>query len=96
MKVYLVALGAGLLVGVVYSLLNVRSPAPPVVALIGLLGILLGEQIIPVGRQMVAGSSISTAWQRVRCGQHVFGELPGGRAERSASTTIADAREVRS
>jgi len=46
MKVYLVSFGAGLLVGVVYSLFNVRSPAPPVVALIGLLGILLGEQIL--------------------------------------------------
>lgn len=33
MKVYL---GAGLLAGIVCSLLNVRSPAPPVVALIGL------------------------------------------------------------
>ena len=31
MKVYLLSLGAGLLVGVIYSLLNVRSPAPPVV-----------------------------------------------------------------
>jgi len=36
MRVYLVSLGAGLLVGIVYSLLNVRSPAPPVVALVGL------------------------------------------------------------
>jgi len=49
MKLYLMSLGAGVLVGVVYSLVNVRSPAPPVVALVGLLGILLGEQIIPVG-----------------------------------------------
>jgi XapX domain-containing protein len=96
MKVYLVSFGAGLLVGVVYSLLNVRSPAPPVIALIGLLGILLGEQIIPVGRQMIAGTSIRTAWQQMRCGQHVFGALPNRHAERPASTTIADAREVRS
>ena len=96
MKIYLVSFGAGLLVGVVYSLFNVRSPAPPVVALIGLLGILLGEQIIPVGRQMIAGSAISTAWQQMRCGQHVFGALPGAHAERPASTMIADAREVRS
>ena len=96
MKVYLVSFGAGLLVGVVYSLLNVRSPAPPVVALIGLLGILLGEQIIPMGHQMIAGTSIRTAWQQLRCGQHVFGAMPGRHAERSASTTIADAREVRS
>jgi XapX domain-containing protein len=96
MKVYLVSLGAGLLVGVVYSLLNVRSPAPPVVALIGLLGILLGEQIIPMGHQMIAGTSIRTAWQQMRCGQHVFGAMPDRHAERPASTTIADAREVRS
>ena len=96
MKIYLVSFGAGLLVGVVYSLFNVRSPAPPVVALIGLLGILLGEQILPLGRQMIAGTSIRTAWQHMRCGQHVFGAMPGRHAERSASTTIADAREVRS
>jgi XapX domain-containing protein len=96
MKVYLVSFGAGLLVGVVYSLLDVRSPAPPVIALIGLLGILLGEQIIPVGRQMIAGSSITAAWQQIRCAQHVFGAMPGRHAERPASTTIADRREVRS
>ena len=45
MRVYLLSLGAGLLVGIIYSLLNVRSPAPPVVALAGLFGILIGEQI---------------------------------------------------
>ena len=95
MKVYLVSFGAGLLVGVVYSLLNVRSPAPPVIALIGLLGILLGEQLIPMGHQMIAGTSIRTAWQQMRCAQHVFGAMPGRHAERPASTTIADAREVR-
>jgi XapX domain-containing protein len=96
MKVYLVSLGAGLLVGVVYSLLDVRSPAPPVVALIGLLGILLGEQVIPVGRQMIAGSSLSTAWQQIRCGQHVFGSLPGGHADPPAPTRSSDAGEARS
>jgi XapX domain-containing protein len=96
MKVYLVSLAAGLLVGVVYSLLNVRSPAPPVVALIGLLGMLLGEQIVPVGRQMIAGTAILTAWQQLQCGQHVFGAMPGRHVERPASTTSADAREVRS
>jgi XapX domain-containing protein len=96
MKVYLLSFGVGLLVGVVYSLLNVRSPAPPVVALIGLLGILLGEQIIPVGRQMIAGASIRTAWQQMRCGEHVLGALPGRQAEPPATTRIADVREVRS
>jgi len=96
MKVYLVSFGAGLLVGAVYSLLDVRSPAPPVIALIGLLGILLGEQILPLGRQMIAGTSIRTAWQHMRCGQHVFGAMPGRHAERPASPTVAASREVRS
>jgi XapX domain-containing protein len=49
MKVYVVSLGAGVLVGLIYSLLNVRSPAPPMVALVGLFGILVGEQLLPVG-----------------------------------------------
>lgn len=50
MKLYLLSLGAGLLVDIIYSLLNVRSPAPPVVALIGLLGILIGEQSVPLAK----------------------------------------------
>ena len=32
MKLYLFSLLAGVLVGVIYSLLHVRSPAPPLVA----------------------------------------------------------------
>ena len=96
MKVYLVSFGAGLLVGVVYSLLDVRSPAPPVIALIGLLGILLGEQIIPVGRQMITGTSIRTACKQLRCGQHVFGAMPGRHAEPPAATRIVGTGEVRS
>jgi len=76
MKLYLLSLGAGMLVGVIYSLLNVRSPAPPLVALVGLLGILIGEQLIPVGKQMLAGTTVATAWQRSRCSHHIFGELP--------------------
>jgi len=77
MRTYLVSLGAGLLVGVVYSLLNVRSPAPPVVALVGLLGILVGEQIIPVARQMLEGSHLAAAWRQSHCTPHIFGLLPG-------------------
>ena len=43
---YAISLAVGLLVGVIYGLLNVRSPAPPIIALLGLLGILLGETAI--------------------------------------------------
>lgn len=58
MKLYVFSLGAGLLVGIVYSLLSVRSPAPPLIALVGLLGILAGEQIIPVGKQLLNGAPL--------------------------------------
>lgn len=76
MKPYLLALGAGLLVGVVYNLLNVRSPAPPVIALIGLLGILAGEQIVPIAKRLMAGERLSLGWLQSECGEHVFGALP--------------------
>ena len=61
---YLVSLGAGLLVGVVYGLLNVRSPAPPVVALVGLLGILAGEQIAPIAKRLASGQGLTPGWLR--------------------------------
>lgn len=77
MKMYFLSLGAGLLVGVIYGLLDVRSPAPPVIALIGLLGILLGEQAVPVVKRMVAGHSLQAAWNYADCQDHVFGALPG-------------------
>ena len=77
MKMYLLSLGAGILVGVIYSLLNVRSPAPPLVALVGLAGILVGEQMIPVARQMLTGTALAAAWQDAKCASHLFGTLPG-------------------
>jgi XapX domain-containing protein len=81
MRIYLLSLGAGVLVGVVYSLINVRSPAPPLVALVGLVGILFGEQIIPVGKQMLAGSALAVAWRESKCTPHLFGMLPGRHAD---------------
>ena len=41
---YVVSLVMGLVVGVAYGLAHVRSPAPPAIALLGLLGMLAGEQ----------------------------------------------------
>lgn len=43
---YLLSLAVGLGVGVIYGLLAVRSPAPPIIALIGLLGMLAGEALV--------------------------------------------------
>lgn len=86
MKIYLLSLGAGLLVGVIYSLINVRSPAPPVVALVGLLGILIGEQLPPLLRGLWAKEPTKQSWhQQVK--PHVFGHLPGGAKPSQATTT---------
>src|ERR1700741_1941020 len=45
MKVLLVSLRVGLFVGILYGVIRVKSPAPPIVALLGLLGMILGEQL---------------------------------------------------
>ena len=50
MNGYLVSLLMGLAVGVAYGLLQVRSPAPPLIALVGLLGMVLGQQAIDMAR----------------------------------------------
>jgi XapX domain-containing protein len=86
MKMYLLSLGAGVLVGVIYSILNVRSPAPPLIALAGLLGILIGEQIIPVSKQMLSGSSFLGACHDAKCASHLFGMLPGRHPDAAATT----------
>ena len=48
---YLVSLVMGLAVGAAYGLAHVRSPAPPLIALIGLLGMVLGEQAIEMAKR---------------------------------------------
>ncbi|MDQ0322591.1 XapX domain-containing protein [Pararhizobium capsulatum DSM 1112] len=75
MKIYILSLTVGLLVGVIYGLLNVRSPAPPIVALIGLLGILVGEQIPPLIKHFWNKEPVAVSWlQQVK--PHMFGHLP--------------------
>jgi XapX domain-containing protein len=94
MRMYLVSLGAGLLVGLIYSFLGVRSPAPPLVALVGLLGILVGEQVIPIGKQVLGGTSLAAAWKQSKCSGHLFGMLPGHHSDEAA--TAAEPAEKRS
>lgn len=80
MKPYLLSLGAGLLVGIVYSMLGVRSPAPPVIALIGLAGILLGEQVVPLARRLVDQGELAR-FARSECVNHLLGRLPSNQGE---------------
>jgi XapX domain-containing protein len=53
MNGYLLSLVMGLAVGVAYGLIQVRSPAPPLIALVGLLGMVLGEQAVDTVRHHV-------------------------------------------
>ncbi len=55
MTFYLASLGAGMLIGIMYALLNVRSPAPPGIALVGLLGMVLSEPLLPLIKHLLAG-----------------------------------------
>jgi XapX domain-containing protein len=72
-NVYAVSLLAGILAGALYGLLGVRSPAPPVVALVGLLGLLVGEQIVTLGKRLVRGEAITRSWVAHECVPQVTG-----------------------
>jgi len=54
---YVISAVAGLGIGVIYGLIAVRSPAPPIIALLGLLGMLAGEAAV----QWIRGHSDAVA-----------------------------------
>jgi XapX domain-containing protein len=41
------ALATGIVIGIVFQSLRIPSPAPPFMGLIGLLGMFLGQRLIP-------------------------------------------------
>jgi XapX domain-containing protein len=45
MKASFVSFLVGIGVGGIYGLIRVKSPAPPIIALLGLLGMVFGEQL---------------------------------------------------
>ncbi|SFI53966.1 DUF1427 family protein [Caulobacter sp. UNC279MFTsu5.1] len=73
MKPYLLSLGAGLLVGVIYALLGVRSPAPPAIALLGLMGMLLGEQAVPIAKRLMTRAPVVAYLKTPECAGQVLG-----------------------
>ena len=73
---YLISIGAGILVGVIYALMNVRSPAPPAIALLGLLGMLMGEQMVPIAKRLISGAPLSSAWFAKECAPRITGLPP--------------------
>jgi len=91
MKVYIVSLAAGVLVGIIYALLQVRSPAPPAIALLGLLGMLIGEQAVPPVKRMLAGEPVSVAWFRGECVPRITGAPPGAGEAAAVGRAAQDA-----
>jgi XapX domain-containing protein len=84
-KAYVVSLALGLLVGVIYALFQVRSPAPPIIALVGLLGILVGEQIPPLIKQVLNKESAAVSFLGDQVRPHMFGHLPKGQKATTAA-----------
>ena len=89
MRMYAVALAAGVLVGIFYGCIGVRSPAPPMVALVGLFGILLGEQVVPLTKRLLAGHRVDVSWVRSDCVPHVFAELPTNPTPRPKKSEVS-------
>ena len=64
---YIISLGVGFGVGFLYWLLKVQSPAPPLIALAGLLGMVLGEHAIPVVKaQFFAQTTVEQVAQQTK------------------------------
>jgi XapX domain-containing protein len=41
------ALGTGIIIGLIFQSLRIPSPAPPMLGLIGLVGMFLGQRLVP-------------------------------------------------
>jgi XapX domain-containing protein len=95
MKPYLLSLGAGLLVGVLYAMMGVRSPAPPVIALLGLLGMLVGEQAVPIAKRLMTRASVVAYLKTPECAgqvlgpQAIGGEVPDPKREQACGRAAA-------
>lgn len=76
MKIYAISLAVGLLVGLIYGVLEVRSPAPPMVALVGLIGILAGEQAVPIVKRTLQGHPVTAAICAKELRAHTLAQLP--------------------
>ncbi|MGA2549562.1 MAG: DUF1427 family protein [Burkholderiaceae bacterium] len=81
MKSYAVSLAVGVLAGALYGLTGVHSPAPPLVALMGLMGILLGEQLVPIIGRYLSQRKLTAKWVATQCKEHMFAQMPGTATE---------------
>jgi len=75
LKTYSVSLAAGVLAGVIYAVIDVNSPAPPIIALVGLLGMQVGEHLIPLIKRLINRQPVSLRWFRHEY-HHKIGDTP--------------------
>jgi len=88
MKVLFWSFAVGVGVGALYGLIRVKSPAPPIVALLGLLGMVLGEQL---GTWLQTKKvDVSRAASACLVGERWDGKRPPGNASPSPSERFAD------
>jgi XapX domain-containing protein len=72
MRISVVALATGGLVGIIYVLIDVRSPALSAAALVGPFGILTSEQVAPVAKRSLIGEPLYLCWLKTDRVPHVF------------------------
>jgi XapX domain-containing protein len=88
MRPYLESVALGLGVGIIYGFVKVRSPAPPVIALLGLLGMLAGEQVVSLARSHLFKRSFQlSSALRDRGEAAIAGDVRGSEGERTAFLT---------
>ncbi|MEM9147388.1 MAG: DUF1427 family protein [Pseudomonadota bacterium] len=73
---YVISLAIGLLVGGLYAFLNTRSPAPPIIALLGLLGMLVGETLVSWAKDRLSAAEAAAACQHAKS----FAAAPSARS----------------
>jgi len=64
MKAAFLSFAVGLAVGVLYGLIRVKSPAPPIIALLGLLGMVIGEQLGGFAARHVTLGHVTSIFRR--------------------------------
>jgi XapX domain-containing protein len=62
MNAFVVSLAMGAIVGIVYGLGGVRSPTPPIIALVGLLGMVLGEPAVTLAEAHFSQHEQGSEW----------------------------------
>ncbi|MGB9097283.1 XapX domain-containing protein [Erwinia sp.] len=76
LKSYGISLVVGMLAGGIYALIRVEAPAPPVIALLGLFGMLVGEQLVPLAKRLIKRQPVTLHWFRHECVPKISGTPP--------------------